>query len=140
MVLLAESPQLLVSNATKLVSLISDSTGNSLEDPHSLSFGSLNRMVALDYVIKSGNHYIAYTDGSAVKRRGLDGTEDITITNGLPDPRGIATDCVTGNIYYADMQKPIIAVSNTEGTSHKVCLKSPQVKKPFSLALNTRKG
>ena len=137
---LPESPQLLVSNATKIISILTDTNANVQGSPNFLPFGRLNRMVALDYVNKGGRHYVAYTDGSTVKRRAMDGSQDITIANGLRDPRGIAIDCVTGNIYYLDVQKPMIAVSNIEGTSQRVCLEAPQVSKPYSLVLNTRKG
>ena len=129
-----------MSNTTKLVSLLTDRNGTVQGKPRFLPFGRLTRVVALDYVTTGGCHYIVYTDGSTVKRRAMDGSKDTTIANGLQDPKGIATDCVTGNIYYTDMKKALIAVSNIEGTSQIVCLESPQVSKPLSLALNTLRG
>ncbi|XP_062518866.1 low-density lipoprotein receptor-related protein 4-like isoform X2 [Corticium candelabrum] len=109
-------------------------------DSKVLPIGHLRSMVALDYVKRSGHSYIVYTNNFAVQRSRLDGSETLTIVGGLPDAKGIAADCATGNIYYTDLAKPLIAVSNFDGTLQTVCFSSPTVSKPFSLALNIKIG
>ena len=129
-----------MGNGKKLLSLQTDSRGLLQGNVSEVSFGRVGSMVAVDYVERAGHHYVVFTDNTAVKRRELDGSDGITIVQGLPGLRGIAADCVTGNIYYADMKKGLIAVSNLEGTGHRICYATPVVKSPFSIALNTRKG
>ena len=135
---IVETPQLLVANGKKLMSLHPDGSGSIQGKDVDLSVGLLSNMYALDYVDINGRQSVVYTDQGAVKRRSLDGSDEAIITNGIPGLRGIAVDCTTGNIYYSDIQKGTITVSNFEGTAQRVCYAS--ISRPFTIALNTKKG
>ncbi|XP_062518856.1 low-density lipoprotein receptor-related protein 4-like isoform X2 [Corticium candelabrum] len=132
---------LLVANLKNLLWVGVRQTSSFLRtDSKFLPIGHLKSIVALDYVKRSGHSYIVYTNDFAVQRSRLDGSETLTIAGGLPNLKGIAADCATGNIYYTDLEKSLIAVSNFDGTLQTVCFSSPTVSKPFSLALNTKIG
>ena len=92
---IVETPQLLVANGKKLMSLHPNRNGSIQGKDVDLSVGLLSNMYALDI---NGRQSVVYTDQGAVKRRSLDESDKAIITNGIPGLRGIAVDCTTGNI------------------------------------------
>ena len=133
-----ETPQLLVANSSNVLSIKPNSTGGMDGTPKELALGYLRHVYGLDYVERDGHQYVIVADVSSLKRLNFDGSGGVTIVSSLSGLRGLAADCVTGNIYYCQMTKGVISITNLKGTIQYDCYSN--ILKPFAIALNTKKG
>ena len=62
-----------------------------------------------------------------------------TVLTGLVDPRGLAVDWITGNIFYSDAGAQVIGVVTADGAYHAVLVNS-SLNEPGSMAVNPTAG
>jgi hypothetical protein len=128
----------LVSDTSNIISIKQQSSGVMGGTPTELSLAYLSGLYGLDYVEQDDRQYVVVADRNSLKRLNFDGSGSVTIVNSLDGVRGVAADCVTGNIYYCQMSKGVISVTNLKGTAQFDCHRN--LLKPFEIVLNTKKG
>ena len=133
-----ETPQLLVANSSNVLLIKPNSIGGMNGTPKELALGYLRGVYGVDYVERDGHQYAIVADISSLKRLNFDGSGGVTIVRSLSGLRGVAADCVTGNIYYCQMTKGVISVTDLQGTVQHDCYSN--LLKPFAVVLNTKKG
>jgi low density lipoprotein receptor-related protein 5/6 len=132
------TPQLLVAYISSILSMKPNSKGGIDGTPTELSLGYVSSVYGLDYVEDSRRPYVVLADGNSLKRLNFDGSGGVTIVNSLSGVRGVAADCITKNIYYCQMTKGVISVTNLQGTAQFDC--HSNIGRPFDIVLNTKKG
>jgi hypothetical protein len=127
-----------VAYISSILSMKPNSKGGIDGTPTELSLGYVSSVYGLDYVEDSRRPYVVLADGNSLKRLNFDGSGGVTIVNSLSGVRGVAADCITKNIYYCQMTKGVISVTNLQGTAQFDC--HSNIGRPFDIVLNTKKG
>ena len=94
--------------------------------------------VAVDYNSADQRVYWTDADNGTISASTLHGQTTVVLS-GLLDPRGLAVDWITSNVFYSDAQLLQIGVTSADGT-YSIVIVDSNLEQPGNIALNPAAG